>query len=774
LRCGVACGALAAVLSIGGVPGAMGGHSLGHYPSYYPDEIRIESIDPASAAKGLEDGTLHAYIGPPPDFTGPVPGHVKPLRSLGSFVVLSFSEASLSFSSSDERCTVARAIMAELRDEKAAGFAFHPYPVTPYHADYVHHLDRVEAAMSAIGPVSGVSRSLRIRARGPVAEAIVRMRWQPGGDDANIVLEEVPLTQLTADAGASLDGAMGPPWVKEGWFQAHRLLSSAIAAAPPRAADETDESYGRLMRGEIRDLAEQVNLERHLVSSLSRNCERFVAGYMVAEEYANEVDPPGVENVAYDAQSGLNAPIFIRTVKLKDYPWNGSLRVGVNGQVASAWNPVGGFSDAGGRLIWSAVGDPAMVAFPFNASWIPNRIRFEVTAARGQSGGLAVPAEAVRPEPGTGMLKRVGIRTFASAKVVYEVLASPFLDGTEMEVTDLIYPFAFAYRWGSRTSAAERAHDPGLETELANLVDRLVGFRVLRVDRIVDTIAPGLDVARNMPVFEVYLRNVPGDEHQIAALAPPWSTVPWHLSALMEEAVLRGYAAFSKEEAERLQTAWMDLVRDPSLRAKLQDLTAEFERDGYRPDVLKDMVTAEDARRRWRALRIFAETNGHFLVTNGPYRLKQWTPVSVTLQAVREATYPLGFGTFDRYVNPPRAVIRGVTRNADQIVVQADAELTLKVERHYRTERQPLTRETSHGLFGLLVVSRYLLIGADGTVLVAEKMHWEDDGRFVIDLPKGLLPGPYTVVLAIFLDGNSLHLPATLLRFHAGERSPPG
>jgi hypothetical protein len=53
-------------------------------------------------------------------------------------------------------------------------------------------------------------------------------------------------------------------------------------------------------------------------------------------------------------------------------------------------------------------------------------------------------------------------------------------------------------------------------------------------------------------------------------------------------------------------------------------------------------------------------------------------------------------------------------------------------------------------------------------------MHWEDDGRFVIDLPKGLLPGPYTVVLAIFLDGNSLHLPATLLRFHAGERSPPG
>jgi hypothetical protein len=372
------------------------------------------------------------------------------------------------------------------------------------------------------------------------------------------------------------------------------------------------------------------------------------------------------------------------------------------------------------------------------------------------------------------MLKRVGIRTFASARVVYEVLASPFLDGTEMEVADLVYPFAFAYRWGSRTAAAEKAHDPRLEAELAGMVDRLVGFRVLRVDRTVDAIAAGFDVARNMPVFEVYLRNAPGDERQIAALAPPWSTVPWHLLALMEEAVLRGYAAFSKEEAQRLQTTWLDLVRDPSLRAKLRDLTAEFERDGYRPDALKHMVSAKDARRRWQALGTFAETNGHFLVTNGPYRLKEWTPVSVTLQAVREATYPLGFGTFDRYVNPPRAVIREVTRDGGRIVVQADAELTLKVERHYRIERQPLTRETSHGLFGLLVVSRYLLIGPDGTVLLAEKMEWEDDGRFVINLPNGLPPGPYTVVLAIFLDGNSLHPPATLLRFRVGERSPPG
>jgi hypothetical protein len=287
-------------------------------------------------------------------------------------------------------------------------------------------------------------------------------------------------------------------------------------------------------------------------------------------------------------------------------------------------------------------------------------------------------------------------------------------------------------------------------------------------------IAEGLEVIQSTPVLEVYLRDTPGDEHQVAALAPPWSAVPWHLLALMEEAVERGYAAFSQERARRAQIGWLDLVRDPSLQADLLDLLAEFERDGWRPEALRDLVSAEEARARWRALRRFGETNGHFLVTNGPYRLKSWAPDSVVLQAVREATYPLGFGTFDRYVNPPRAVIGEVARQPGRIVVRAEADMTLKVGREYRVERQPLTRETSHGLFGLLVVSRYVLIGPDGTVLDVDRMHWQDDGRFVIDLPQDLSPGQYTVALAIFLDGNSLLPSAKLLRLRVGVQGARG
>jgi hypothetical protein len=67
--------ALTVVLCIGGGAAALAGHSISHYPSYYPDEMRIDAIDPAAAAKSLGDGTLHAYVGAAPAFEGYVPDH---------------------------------------------------------------------------------------------------------------------------------------------------------------------------------------------------------------------------------------------------------------------------------------------------------------------------------------------------------------------------------------------------------------------------------------------------------------------------------------------------------------------------------------------------------------------------------------------------------------------------------------------------------------------------------------------------------------------------
>ena len=59
--------------------------------------------------------------------------------------------------------------------------------------------------------------------------------------------------------------------------------------------------------------------------------------------------------------------------------------------------------------------------------------------------------------------------------------------------------------------------------------------------------------------------------------------------------------------------------------------------------------------------------------------------------------------------------------------------------------KEPLLRTTARGVYPLLVVSRYLLINADGTVLALDKMHWGEDGNFAIKLPERLPPGEYKV-----------------------------
>jgi hypothetical protein len=753
----------------GGQSGA--GHSVGHYPSYYPDEIRIDAIDPAAAAKGLGDETLHAYVGAEPAFAGPVPKHVTPVISLGSLLVLSLDTASARFASADARCAAARGILATLRDEKTEGFSFHPYPVTPYHADYLHHLDRVEAARSALGSGPAQVQALAVGAKGRLAEAIVRARWGRPTEGGDVVLEDVPVGDLLGAEGVPLVGQSQPPWLKEGWYQAYRMLAPGL---DPASRAEAHDDYERLTRGETTGLAEHVDLERRLLAALTGGCARLVVGYAPKEEYVNGAYPAGIENIAYDSLSGLSSPVFIRTVKLKEYPWNGKLRLGVRDRSDGAWNPVAGFTDAMGQLIWSAIGDPAMIPFPFNASWMPNRVQSEITRVERQSGGIRVPAGAIRPRPGTGALQRVGAGTVSSAKVVYEILASPFEDGTEADVADLIYPFVFAYRWGAKPGIGDSVHEPRLKATLATMQARLAGLRVARVERTSHTIAEGWDIVQKTPVLEVYLSGVPHDERQAAALAPPWSPVPWHLLALMEEAVTRGYAAFSEEESKRRGIPWLDLVRDDALRTKLQDLIAQFERESYRPEALKDLVGADKAQARWRSLGAFAERNGHLLVANGPYRLKEWKSDSVVLQAVREVSYPLGFGTFDRFVNPPRAVIETVTQDASGISISASIEMILKMGREYRLAKEPLLRTTMRGTFGLLVVSRYLLIGPDGTVLNVDKMQWEEDGRLRISLPDRLPPGQYTVNLAIFLDGNSMHPTAKTLRFRIGAAGAPG
>ena len=103
-------------------------------------------------------------------------------------------------------------------------------------------------------------------------------------------------------------------------------------------------------------------------------CRKMVVGYTMKQEYFNAEFSAGIENIGYDSIAGLHSPIFLRTVKLKDFPWNGWLALGVEARPAGAWNPVGGMADPFARLMGFAVGDSALLPSPYDTGWMLNRI----------------------------------------------------------------------------------------------------------------------------------------------------------------------------------------------------------------------------------------------------------------------------------------------------------------------------------------------------------------------------------------------------------------
>jgi hypothetical protein len=730
------------------IPAALAGHEVSYYPSFYPQEIRIEPLAPEAAAKEFlrKNDPLHVYIGESPRFEGTFPVHLKSVASLRSFIVATFNLKSPRVSGREARCRAVESTAASL--VAMPDLVRHAYPVTPYHADYIAHADRIPSAQAPNPPASS-GLDLRIEGGSELVKASLAARER----EWDLRLDEIPLEDLMRKAGGGLPPWPKAPWLKEGWFQAYHLLRPAVG--DPKQAELADEAYERLTRGEFNGLAERLNLERALVTSVTAGCERAVVGYRLRQEFYSDDSANGVENIAFDSQSGFNSPVFVRTIKLKDFPWNGWLRVGVAGRPLAAWNPVAGFSDAIGRLVWATVGDDAFLPAPFSSGWAANRV--EIRAGDGSEArrSLLIPADALLPRSGTGELLRVGEGKGAAAKVTYRVAASAFQDGTEMDVADIYYPYVLAFRWGA-PEANGAVFDPELAAATRLMRERLRAVRVIDVE--VSTLAMAdLVFIYQSPIVEVYLDGPPSTDADQPLVAPPWSSVPWHVLALMEAAVERGIAAFSRSEAERRGLPWLELARDVGQKEKMAALIREFAVAGYRPPALADLVSSEAAKARWQALGQFLEANGHLMVTNGPYRLKSFTPEAITFDVVREFTYPVGLGTFNFYAHPPHAVVTNVERSGEQVMVTADVELAVKAQRNRISVRQPLKRETLRETNVIQPTTRYLVVGGDGAVVAAGSTSWQPDGRFAFEVPAKLPAGKYTAFVGIFLDGNALH-----------------
>lgn len=355
---------------------ARSGHEMPIYPSYYPHEIEFSTISPERAAALLRENKIHAYLGSTPPFAGPPSGSIGSVESLGSFVIVRVNPALLLARNEQSVCAVAETVIRALA-AGTGGLIVHPYPVTPIHGDYLHHVDLAETAKARVlsghaGSPSPPLPQLKIRAHGALANKLVPSAWRVENPEWDAEVSETSAADLTASTMLTLNGWLGPAWVRTGWFHAYLLLGNGAGDDEIKKRIETD--LRRLQTGAYEGAVERINLERSLVTALTGDCRKIVAGYTMKREYFNTDFSAGIENIAYDSITGFNSPMFIRTVKLKDFPWNGWLALGIDTKPAEAWNPIAGFGDEFGRLMWSAVGDPAMVPSPYESAWMLNRI----------------------------------------------------------------------------------------------------------------------------------------------------------------------------------------------------------------------------------------------------------------------------------------------------------------------------------------------------------------------------------------------------------------
>jgi len=729
------------------LPRAEGGHEIPYYPSFYPQEIAFSVADPAVAVRLFAKNSIHAYVG---SMAAPKSGaELAWVESLRGFGVLTFNPASRMFADARERCAAAARLAPVLATVKPE-YAVYPYPVTPWHEDYAYHADLAEAAKTRAP--SGTGPVIRLRARKGFAGLAAGPGWRPAEGDWDATLDEVSLDELLRDETTRLNGWMGPPWLKEGWLHAHAL--SARAVTDPGARSAIEETFARRVRGDYASATERVNLERRLVSLVTRGCERIPLGYTLRHEAVNDSYSEGVENVGYDNQAGLASGVFLRTVKLKDFPWNGWLRVATPTRPAAAWNPVGGFTDEAGALVWSVLGDAAVLPEPYGVGWLPNRVR-----AVEVSGAVEIPRDALVLEPSTGSARPVAAGSTAQQRVTYRVALSKFHDQTKMSVADIIYPYVFARPWSEKDRQIDRA--------TALLRDWLAAVRVVKVDTEVRDFGD-LQVFIETPVVEVYLRHA-AEPADAPAIAPPWSSVPWQLLALMEEAVGRGLAAFSEDEARRRGVPWLDVARDRKLVDALGPLAESLERRAYVPEALKGLVTVEQARQRWAALRRFRRQTGHWLVTSGPYRLQKWSGDATVLAVFRDLSYPNVVGSFDRWALPRRAWVAGVDRRGDRLELQVDAQTLTKFERSYKIVREPMrltpTGEKAHDT----VVARWTVVGAGDEVVATGRTQDVEGGRLIVDLKGKLPPGAYRVLLGLALNGNSTNAEVKVISYRVAE-----
>jgi len=291
------------------------------------------------------------------------------------------------------------------------------------------------------------------------------------------------------------------------------------------------------------------------------------------------------------------------------------------------------YSHAVGRACY----DEADVMNPMTGEPIPYRVRW-VDLQKAfhyedgeRVGDIEVPSDAVIYDSEANEWVEVGPGIKAVVKVTVDFLFSKYHHGIMADMNDVRYAIAHIYEWATLDEEGDPWYREEYANNMARILETVKGFVFEDED--------------TLTIYGNYL-HAASDNATIDHYSTLFSfSYPWEVWEAMDYLIVNeGPVSGLKYDWYRTEgKEWLNMI-DP---AHTEDLVAAIEvmRDiGHIPDCLIGYVTEDEAIARYNAAETFANTYGHFFISNGAFYLYEYDPNAryMILKAFRDETYPYG------------------------------------------------------------------------------------------------------------------------------------
>ncbi len=424
------------------------------------------------------------------------------------------------------------------------------------------------------------------------------------GSSAFVRYDSVGIGQMYAPWFSSMPGFNDPTY----WNYENEKLDSLTQKIYTGNYSDAEERASLIQDGVTEGISESVRI------FLASNTDQYVV---------NE----GTSGIINDFGAGVPSRFTPINARSDD----GDIAIGVKHIYQGSWNPVAGLTDLYSNHIWGILSDPATFKHPYTGETFPVRADYQIETA-GPDGKLDLPDGAITWDPQLQEWTSVPHNASATSKATFDFKFSKWHNGEWMDMNDIMYSLYFVMEWGSEAGENDKTFDSSFTPRASQYTQTIIGVNPVDADTI-----------------EVYVDYWHFDENEIADWAALWSSVPWEITAAMEDVVIDGKASFSRSAATSKGISWLSLLI-PNDAGLVRESLLEFSDEGHVPAAL-DGLGARYLQDRYGASAAWIAENDHAVISNGPFYLDSYSPEARTIRvsAFDDESYPFPAGQWSKF-----------------------------------------------------------------------------------------------------------------------------